>query len=127
MNAIATKLQVGTAACAIAAAATLMPVAAHAAPSISFPTAPVTQVLHELNLGPMTLPSLPTIPEFSWFIFGTPNPHPPAHLTLLNLTVPILSPILVFLGLANKEICLGGATVKIGPYGGISVSLGVGC
>jgi hypothetical protein len=127
MNAIATKLQVGTAACAIAAAATLIPVAAHAAPAMSMPTAPVTQVLHELNLGPMTLPNLPTIPEFSWFLFGTPNPNPPPHLTLLSFTIPILTPILGFFGLLNKELCLGGAAVKINAYGKISVSLGIGC
>jgi hypothetical protein len=127
MNAIATKLQVGIAACAVAAAATLMPVAAHAAPSISMPTAPVTQVLHELNLGPMTLPNLSTIPEFNWFYFGVPVHPGPKHLTLLSFTIPILTPILGFFGLLNKELCIGGATIKIGAYGRISISLGAGC
>jgi hypothetical protein len=121
MTEIATRLQAGIAACAVAAAVSLVPAAAQAAPSISMPTAPVSQVLHELNLGPAS------IPQFDWFWFGTPNPHPPRHITLLNLTVPILSPILAFLGLTNFEICLGGAAVKIGPYGGISVSIGLGC
>jgi hypothetical protein len=121
MAAIATKLQTGTAACAIALAASLVPVAAQAAPSVSVPTAPVTQVLHELNLGPAALP------EFNWWWFGTPNPHPPRHLTLLSFNVPIITPILGFFGLLNKEICLGGLGVKIGAYGRITVSLGAGC
>jgi hypothetical protein len=73
MNAIATKqlatkFQVGVAACAVAAATTLVPVAALAAPSISVPTAPVTQVLHELTLGPAVLPAAP------WWLFNNPNP-----------------------------------------------------
>src|SRR6266576_4697492 len=117
MTTIATKLQTGTAACAIAVAATLVPVAAQAAPSVSVPTAPVTQALHELNLGPAALP------EFNWWWFGTPNPAPPPRLTLLSFKVPILTPVLGALGLLNKEFCIVGLGVKIGPYGRITVSL----
>jgi hypothetical protein len=122
MNTIATRLQVGAAAVAVATAATLVPVAAQAAPEIAAPTAPVTQVIDRMATG------VGSLPEFQFFWFGTPNPNPPAHITLINnLTLPIISTVLVGLGLGNKEICLGGASVKIGSYGGISVSLGLGC
>jgi hypothetical protein len=121
MATIATKLQTGTAALAIAAAATLVPIA-QAAPSVSVPTAPVTQVLHELNLGPAALS------EVTFWWLGNTNPNPnPNRLSLPFIQVPILSQILVFVGLANTEFCLGGPGVRIDQYGGISVSLGFGC
>jgi hypothetical protein len=111
------------AACAVAAAVSLVPAAAQAAPSISMPTAPVTQVLHELNLGPAS------IADTSWFIlFGPINHHSPKpHFDLPSFQVPILSQILVFLHLNNTELCLGGPSIKIGPYGGISIGIGLGC
>ena len=124
MNAIATRFQVGTAAMAVAAAATLMPVAAHAAPNISLPTAPITQVIDRVP----EVVGVGHIADFQFFWFGTSNPHPPASITLLNnLTLPIISTLISALGLDNKEICVGGAAVKFGSYGGISVSLGIGC
>ena len=122
MATIATKFQTGTAALAIAAAATLIPVAAQAAPSMSAPAAPVTQVLHNLNLGPGVLPNV----TFWWL--GNTNPSPnPSRLSLPFIGVPILSQILVFLGLGNTEFCLGGPDIRIDSYGGISISLGLGC
>lgn len=122
MATIATKLQTGTAALAIAAATTLVPVAAQAAPTISAHTAPVTQVLHELNLGPAALP------DVSWFYFGNTNPAPnPNRITLFSARVPILSDIIVFLGLNNKELCLGGGGVRTDAYGGIHIFAGIGC
>jgi hypothetical protein len=124
MNVIATRLQVGTAAVAVAAAATLVPAAAHAAPNISLPTAPITQVIDRIP----EVVGAGHLADFSFFIFGTPDPNPPAHITLLNnITLPIVSTLLLGLGLGNKEICLGGLAVKIGSYGGISLSLGLGC
>jgi hypothetical protein len=122
MATIATKFQTATAAVAIAAAATLIPTAAQAAPSFSAPTAPVSQVLHELNLGPAVLP------EVTLWWLGNTNPNPnPNRISLPFIAVPILSQILVALGLGDKELCLGGAGVRINKYGGISVSLGLGC
>ena len=124
MNTIATRLQVGTAALAVAAAATLVPVAAQAAPEISAPAAPVTQVIDRMATGI----GVGSIPEFQFFWFGSPNPNPTPKITLIpNLTVPLLSAVLVGLGLGNKEVCVDGADVKIGSYGGISVGLGLGC
>jgi hypothetical protein len=125
MNTIATRLQAGTAAFAVAAAATLVPVAAHAAPEISVPTAPVTQVLDRVASGV----GVANVPEFSFFYFGVPSPAVPAkpRLTLFSLKVPILTPILGLLGLLNKQLCLGGLSVKINGYGRITASIGLGC
>jgi hypothetical protein len=125
MNTIATRFQVGTAAVAVAAAATLMPVAAQAAPVISAPTAPVTQVLDRMSQGV----GIGSIPEFSFFYFGTPSPAVPAQprLTLFSLKVPILTPILGLLGLLNRQLCIGGLSVKINGYGRITASIGLGC
>jgi hypothetical protein len=124
MDGIATRFQVGTAAIAVAAAATLVPAAAHAAPNISVPTAPITQIIDQVP----AVVGAGHIADYQFFWFGTPNPHPPATITLLNnLTLPIISTVLVDLGLGNKEVCVGGAAIKIGSYGGLTVGLGVGC
>jgi hypothetical protein len=124
MDGIATRFQVGTAAIAVAAAATLVPAAAHAAPSISMPTAPITQVIDRVP----AVVGAGHIADFQFFWFGNSNPHPPASITLINnLTLPIISTLISALGLDNKEICVGGAAVKFGSYGGITVGLGVGC
>lgn len=124
MNVIATKLQTGTAALAVAAAATLVPVAAHAAPNISAPTAPIIQMIDRVP----EVVGAGQLKDFSFFIFGTPDPTPPPHITLLNnITLPIISSIIGALGLDNKEICLGGLAIKFGSYGGITLQLGFGC
>jgi hypothetical protein len=121
MNAIATKFQVGAAAFAVAAATTLIPVAAQAAPQISAPTAPVTQVLGNL-------------PEISFFWFSTPNPDPAPRVTLFSPDFPVLGgvsrfldPLWVALGLNGKELCLLGADIEWGAYGGFTIRLGAGC
>jgi hypothetical protein len=134
MNTIAMKLQTGTAALAIAAAASLIPVAAQAAPQISVPTAPVSQVLDQLSQGPAVLP------DVNWWFFlpnfGTTSSNSsaiPQGLTLLHIDIPILTPLLIkpllgALGLLNKQIiCLGGlAGVHTNAYGAINVTL-FGC
>ena len=121
MNTIATRLQVGTAALAVAAAATLVPAAAHAAPAAPMPIAPITHVLDQL-------------PEFTPFWFGAPNPNPGPRVTILNPNFPvlggitqILNPVWAALGLRGKELCLLGADVQFGAYGGVTVRLGAGC
>jgi hypothetical protein len=130
MNTIATRLQVGTAALAVAAATTLVPVAAQAAPEISAPTAPVTQVIDRAVQGT----GIASIPEISFFYFGaTPSSQPPG-ITLFSPGFPILGPVSrildplwSILGLNGKELCLGGASIQWGKYGGFSVRIGLGC
>ncbi|WP_142392682.1 hypothetical protein [Mycobacterium sp. 3519A] len=134
MNTIATRLQVTTAAVAVAAAASLVPVAAQAAPQISAPTAPITQVLSEIPLGPAT------ISDFSFFFFG-PTPAPGSSTPLgtratplgsftLNLPIIgplILAPIFKALGIAGKTFCVAGLGISFGGYGSITGSASVGC
>src|SRR5690349_12737275 len=112
MTTIATRLQVGTAALAITAAATLVPAAAQAAPAISVPTAPVVQMLDN-------------IPAFTPFWFSTPNPNPAPRVTVFNDQFPVLGglsrfldPVWALLGLSGKEFCLLGADIQWGAYGG---------
>jgi hypothetical protein len=121
MTTIATKLQVGTAALAITAAATLVPAAAQAAPEISVPTAPVVQMLDRM-------------PEFTPFWFSTPNPDPAPRVTLFSPAFPVLGgvsrfldPLWAALGLNGKELCLLGADIEWGAYGGVTIRLGAGC
>jgi hypothetical protein len=136
MNAIATKLQVGTAALAVAAAATLTPVAAQAAPAIPVPTAPVTQVLDHLSLGPAT------IPDINWFYFGpTDASNPPVNRNgdpalpffAVSFKIPLLSPFILqplFQALFKTDsftACVAGLSVKLGPYGTITKSIANGC
>lgn len=128
MNTIATKFQVGTAALAVAASASLMPVAAQAAPAIEMPTAPAfTQVLD-------------TVPEVNWWFFlpnlgssAIDDSGIPQGVTLLHIDVPILTPMLLrpifgALGLLNKQLlCLPGlAGISINAYGAVNVSV-FGC
>jgi hypothetical protein len=119
MTEIATRLQVGIAASAIAVAASLIPAAAQAAPSISsMPTAPVTQVLNNLS-------------QYNWFYFGTPpNPAGPASdpIILWDTNVPVLIPVSFWsqLGLNNVEACFAGFGVKINAYGRVSGSFNIG-
>ncbi len=134
MNTIATRLQVTTAAVAVAAAATLMPVAAEAAPQISAPTAPITQVLSEMPLGPAT------IGDFSFFFFG-PTPAPGSSTPLGTRAIPIgsftlnfpiigpliLAPIFHLFGIAGKTLCFAGLGISFGSYGSITGSASVGC
>ncbi len=118
MTEIATKLQVGIAASAMAAAATLVPMAAQAAPSISsMPTAPVTQVLNNLA-------------QFNWFYFG-PNPNPtqptnPPSIVLFSYNVPSLVPFWTSIGLLNQTSCFAGGGVTVNSYGGLTFTFNVG-
>ena len=125
------KFQVGVGACAIAAAATLTPAVVAQADSMpSIPLAPVTDVLHsDLTLSP---PNLALDGNLWWL--GS------------SATAPALSrtPVFTFEPLAlipgffkplymkwtqnwNFEACLAGSSVKIGPYGSVTVSIGRGC
>ena len=132
MNTIAMKLQTGTAALAIAAAATLIPVSAQAAPEISVPTAPVTQVLQDVPLGPATLG------EVNWWFFlpgaaSGIDSSIPQGVTLLHIDIPILTPMVLrplfgALGILNTQLlCIPGvAGLSINAYGAINVSV-FGC
>jgi hypothetical protein len=130
MNTIATRFKVGTAAIAVAAAATLVPVAAQAAPEISAPTAPITQVIDRVASGV----GVGSIPEFSFFYFGATQATQPPGITLFSPNFPILGPISQVLnplwnvlGLPGKTLCFLGGSIQWGAYGGFSLRIGLGC
>jgi hypothetical protein len=52
MNTVTTKFQVTAAAAAVAACAAFAPVAAHAAPALSLPAAPVNQIVNDFKAEP---------------------------------------------------------------------------
>ncbi|MDR3662951.1 MAG: hypothetical protein P4L86_21625 [Mycobacterium sp.] len=128
------KLQVGMAACAIAAAATLTPTIAHAAP---IPLAPITHVLDNtiagrLDFVPQDLTWWLQNDPWWWFGPGT-NPTPPAPIlvgtfTPLSIIPGFLQPLWKQLTAnINFSSCFFGLGAKIGPYGTITVSLTRGC
>ncbi|MGJ6126997.1 hypothetical protein QN239_30890 [Mycolicibacterium sp. Y3] len=116
----------GVATCAVAAAATLTPaIAAQADIATPAPLAPVTQVIDNIAQDNWLQNQL-------WWI-GSANPNPPAQTTVLTFTplalIPgFLKPIYKSItGGLNFQVCLLGASAKIGPYGTLTVSFGRGC
>jgi hypothetical protein len=129
MTGIAKKVQFGTAACAIAAAATLLPTAAaNASPAAPLPdatggnfgTAAVvpcapSDLLCNLvapgNSGAASITQSPLV----WFGPANPNFQP-----LIGIVFPNI------FGL-DFEACLLGAAVHMSPYTGGFIGLGLGC
>jgi len=149
MTAIATKVRVGTAACAIAAAAALTPAGvAQADPAAPAPLAGLGSLggsagggtalispdcvlvggVHCTN-APSTLavpgPGDPgTIFKNRLFWFGASNPNPPPGVTLFQLQI---LPNSGWFANLDFEACVFGATVKLGPYGTVTGSFTRGC
>jgi hypothetical protein len=148
MTAIGTRIQTGTAACVIAAAAILTPAAvANAEPAAPIPmaglgtsvcdpseaadcttaVAPFASNASSLFIGPP-----PNILQNSFWWFGTPNPNPPTQTPVftfhpLNLIPAFLRPLFGWFATINFEACIGGLTLRIGPYGTVSGSYSRGC
>lgn len=153
MHRVATKVQVGTAACAIAAAATLVPMpAAQAQPAAPLPQAigssagtgspPVSSDCEPADSpdcasalaasSSLTASSLQSIIQNRFWWFGTPNPNPPPRTTVfqfypLALVPSFLRPLFGWFEAINFEACILGFTLRIGPYGTVSGSYGRGC
>jgi hypothetical protein len=145
MNTIATKLRAGTAACAVAAAATLVPMSvagplptAHAAPAIPAPewlgstlgsVGCLVPIFDAANCAAQTA----TIGNL--FYLGPIDGTPPPRVDILNLNldpilglIPVIGPAVSwFIHSLNIEVCVGGLSARIGGYGNIAVSLGSGC
>lgn len=153
MSAIARKINIGLAAGAMAAAATLTPVTvAHAVPATETISAVGGHagVLSEPDCetvsgapcaeGMMQAAALPTpgsvvrsiFQNELWWI-GQANPNPPARSDILVFTPMSLIPGFLkpaygwFTQNLNFEVCLLGGSVKVGPYGTTTVSVGRGC
>lgn len=64
--------------------------------------------------------------------FGPPNPTPPTQTTVftfypLALVPGFLQPLFSWFSDINYEVCIGGLTLQIGPYGTVSGSYSRGC
>ena len=112
MNEIATKVQIGTAACAIAVAAAFPAVVANAEPAVPAPIAPVTQILAEPILGPAHIAEQ----NLGWW-FGDGNSPTVVNsfqpLVFAAVGVFILPIVAVFAAVA----AVVGTFFRIGPYG----------
>jgi hypothetical protein len=150
MTAIATKFQTGAAACAIAVAAALTPTpVAHADPVMPVPTALGASAECELAGGPgcetetasIGAASLapfigppPNILQNGFWWFGPANPAPPPDTTdfftfnPLPLIPGFFRPLWGFFTQnLNFEACVLGLSVKVGPYGTVTGSIGSSC
>jgi hypothetical protein len=133
MSAVAnqfTKVQMGAAACAIAAAAVLTPAAVATAKPDLIPTAPVT---HMFATGPIQFAQ--DVPW--WWLGSTPNPHvsvafaptplpgaPILSFQPLSLLPGFVQPLLSWFNNINLSVCVAGLGVQVGPYGTVSVKTG---
>jgi hypothetical protein len=150
MNAIAKRIQIGTAACAIAAGAAFAPAGvAQADPAVPVPTALGAAAECELAGGPecetdtadfgvASLTPLigppPNILQNDFWWFGPANPTPPAGTTdfftfnPLPLIPGFFQPLWGFFTQnLNFQACVFGLSVKVGPYGTVSGSIGSSC
>jgi len=160
MSTLVNKFRVSTAACAVAAAATLTPAvianANPAAPLSPLSTSSVADALGGSALGsanlwwlgnnsnsaansvvsPSTLPNhgpLYQILHNRLVWVGTPNPAPPAdtrpifEVHPLNLLPGFLRPFFGWFENLNFQACFAGFSVKVGPYGTVSATVGRHC
>ncbi|UCZ60907.1 hypothetical protein [Mycolicibacterium phocaicum] len=129
-----TKLQVGAAACAVAGAAVLTPVA-QADIATPAPLAPISHVLDNVAQAPLAFAPLNTWWQNDpwWWIGPGSNPNPGAPILVGTFTP--LSIIPGFLQEPWKRLtqninfsaCFLGAGLKVGPYGTVTLSLTRGC
>jgi hypothetical protein len=141
MTTIATKLHTGAAAFTVAAAAALMPLpAASAAPAVSFsvPT----------GLGSALGSATCAIPIFDAtgcaggaatvggvLYLGPNDATPPVRTDILSLNpipvfllIPVIgAPLAGWWSSLDIEVCVGGASARVGGYGTVTASLGSGC
>jgi hypothetical protein len=114
------------------------PVGSPGCPSSSSPSASGSSAA---SIAPFAAASSPSIALLSpsgtilqnrlWW-FGTPNPTPPTQTTVfqfypLALIPGFLQPLFGWFGSINFEACIGGLTLRIGPYGTVSGSYSRGC
>ena len=137
-----TKFQVGAAACVMATAAALTPVAAGAYPNMPAPLAPVSNLIgsdialapfihNDINAEDLTNP-LP----WGWIWIGQnrnegnggPASDEVFAFTPLALIPGFLKPLYKTLtGWVDFQVCAFGVSLRVGPYLRTSVSVGRGC
>jgi len=148
MTAIARKIQIATAASAIAAAAVLTPVGVAQADTVApVPSAiGAAATLDDCPAGESDCTALRFAPNFSassvgpssifqnefWW-FGPANPNPPPSETFFTFNpLPLIPGFFqplwgFFTQNLNFEVCVAGLSVKVGPYGTVSGSVGSSC
>lgn len=134
---IANSLKVGAAACAIAAVGAVVPMpVAQAAPIVPVPAATGSSLTCLFGLAPPCQPGPGSaLVANSLFYLGNRNETPPVRTDIFNLQVGVLLNLIPIIGppLAgwfnqlNFEVCLGGLSARIGPYGNVTASVGQGC
>ena len=155
MKKLATKVQIGTAACAVVAASALTPLPTAGAastpgslggsaggaellvpqPSVCDPTTSSDCVVAPLapsTASTFALPGGHTILQNPLWWFGPPNGSPPPQTPVftfypLNLLPGFIRPLFSWFSDINYEVCVIGFTLHIGPYGAVSGSYGRGC
>jgi hypothetical protein len=117
------QLRVAAAACAVAVTASMLSVAPHqAAPAVA---APLAQGIGQLlDTGPALAPANLAQDLFWW---GEPNPNPPP--TILNIAT--VQPIALLPGFSRRhsgfEVCFLGITLRLSPYGRLTLTIARGC
>jgi len=139
MSAVATrftKLQIGAAATAMAAAAVLTPAAVAQARPDLVPSSPVSHIFDTgPSLGPIQLSQ-----DVPWWWLGSgPNPNTPSALIAIQPSLPgttilafqplsllpgFIQPLFGWFNSINLGICVAGLGVSVGPYGTVSVKSG---
>ena len=148
MTGIATKVKMGTAAGALVLATVLTPAGvAQADPVAPVPQAGIgnsvdcdpaeTPCAADLRFAPNFSASLigppPNIIQNDIWWFGPANPNPPPRATVftfqpLALIPGFLRPLYGFFTQnLNFEVCFGGFSVQVGPYGSVSGTVGRHC
>ncbi|WP_036479476.1 hypothetical protein [Mycobacterium sp. VKM Ac-1816D] len=135
MSAVSRKVSMGLAAGALAAAATLTPVTvAHAAPSPpSVIRRPAPACVPAAAALPTPEQAIRGIFQNNLWWFGTANPTPPPSSPVftfqpLSLVPGFLQPLYGwFTQNLNLEACVFGASLRVGPYGTTTFSVGRGC
>lgn len=144
MSAVSRKVSMGLAAGALAAAATLTPVTvAHAAPSQPIVGSVVGAAQCDPSADPACVPAAAALPtpeqairgifQNNLWWFGTANPTPPPSSPVftfqpLSLVPGFLKPLYGwFTQNLNLEACVFGASLRVGPYGTTTFSVGRGC
>lgn len=153
MSALTRKIKLGVATGALAAAATLTPINVAQAQPAPAPTSALGAQIGSAQCVPTaTDPCTAALPTASaalqsatpggivrsifqndlWWV-GQANPNPPARsnifvFTPMSLVPGFLKPVYGwFTQNLNFEVCLLGGSVKVGPYGTTTVSVGRGC
>lgn len=141
MDTVATKNQVRAAACAIAAVTAFTPAAVAQADSFSapsLPAAPVSEIIDIVPLGPahFSLDGIAAAPNWWWLGGNSDNqvaaaPSAPTvifDVQLINYVPRFLRPLFGwFTRNLNFSVCFAGVSVRLGPYGRITASVGRTC